>query len=224
MYVCLFDIDGTLIDAAGAGESAMLQTLREDYAFDEITGSIPSAGRTDAAITTDLFTQHGLDSDQLESFPQAYLRRLRETLPAKNGRVLPGARELVERLSRIDHLSIALLTGNYEAAAWAKLTHFGLAEQFSFGAFGDEHCNRDDVARVAVDQVRQRIGAVRSENIWVIGDTPADIRCARAVGARVAAVATGIFSAEELRPHEPDILMSTLEDAEDFLAAVGAAD
>lgn len=218
MYVCLFDIDGTLIDSGGAGESAMLEVLARDFDVFEIKGNIPIAGRTDAAITRDLFAHHDLAADQLPVFQQAYEQLLPNALSVKNGRVLPGVVTLLETLSKRDDVALGLLTGNYESAAWAKLVHFGLSHHFDFGAFGDVHPNRDDVARQAAKAVAASVGDVAADRIWVIGDTPSDIRCARAIDARVAAVATGVFDRTQLAPFDPDLLLDTLESGDALLA------
>src|SRR5205807_10014890 len=99
-----------------------------------------------------------------------------------------------------------------------KLGHFGLFNFFGFGGFGDQHWERDDVAREALAAVREQFGPrVAAENIWVIGDTPLDISCARAIGARVAAVATGWHSLDELAACKPDLLLADLSDAGPFL-------
>lgn len=217
MYVCLFDIDGTLIDAGGAGESAMLRVLSRDFGLNEITGDIPSAGRTDAAITADLFSQHSIDHEHLPAFQKAYLAELSNALPQQNGCVLPGVLDIVENLHSRDDVALGLLTGNYEQAAWSKLAHYRLDRFFRFGAFGDIHPNRDDVARVAVDEYSARLGEIESDRVWIIGDTPSDIRCARAIEANVAAVATGGYSTEELAAHNPDVLLASLIEAQQFL-------
>src|SRR5207302_9949904 len=104
------------------------------------------------------------------------------------------------------------------AGARAKLGHFGLHEQFAFGGFGDHHLERDDVAREALDSTRQHLGGcVALDRVWVIGDTPLDVRCARAIGARVAAVATGLHPLEELAAAKPDLLLPDLSDPRPLL-------
>src|SRR5262249_8462247 len=113
---------------------------------------------------------------------------------------------------------LGLLTGNIRAGAQAKLGHFGLDHYFGFGGFGDHHLDRDDVAREAYDAVhRNHNGSVVRERIWVIGDTPLDIRCARTIGVRVAAVATGWHSLAELEAEGPDLLFADLADPEPLL-------
>ena len=113
---------------------------------------------------------------------------------------------------------LGLLTGNVRSGARHKLSHHGLWDYFACGGFGDEHYERDDVARSALAEVRAHLGRdLDPRDVWVIGDTPLDVRCARAVGARAVAVATGWHPAEELAVHEPDHLFTDLSDAEELL-------
>lgn len=218
---CLFDIDGTLIDAGGAGNEAMKLVLAEVFGIRQITGRIPTAGRTDAAITSDLLEQHGIEPDRVEEFRDAYTEALPHALRRLDGRVLDGVAQLIEQLESLNSIRLGLLTGNFEAAAWQKLDHFGLSDSFSFGAFGDDHVNRDDVARRAMHVAAERFGSIDSTTFWVIGDTPSDVRCARAVNARVAAVATGIFNSEQLAETEPDVLLESLAESQPLLDAMG---
>lgn len=220
MYVCLFDIDGTLIDAGGAGEAAMKRVLAEEFGITEITGDIPAAGRTDAAITQDLFQQHDMPTGRLSEFRDAYFDRLGDALHKCQGQVLPGVPELLEMLAARDDVALGLLTGNFESSAWAKLDHYGLTDHFDFGAFGDVHENRDDVARVAMKSVHNRHTDVDASAVWVLGDTPADIRCARAVSASVVAVATGIFDRDQLDQHQPDVLLDSFATPGEFLSCI----
>jgi phosphoglycolate phosphatase-like HAD superfamily hydrolase len=100
---------------------------------------------------------------------------------------------------------IGLLTGNIRQGARIKLQHYNLWEKFPFGAFADDHEERDHIARIARQRGSERLGRpLRGEEILVIGDTPLDIRCGRAIEARVIAVATGAFTVEELSQHKPD--------------------
>jgi phosphoglycolate phosphatase-like HAD superfamily hydrolase len=105
------------------------------------------------------------------------------------------------------------LTGNLRAGARAKLEHYGLFHHFAFGGYGDDHFDRDDVAREAWAEVQQRFrGTVSAERVWVVGDTPLDVRCARAIGAKAVAVATGWHAHEELAATQPDLLLPDLSD------------
>jgi len=115
--------------------------------------------------------------------------------------------------------ALGLLTGNTRAGARIKLAHYGLDQYFDFGGFGDNHFERDDVAREALSATRERLGdAVDLDRVWVIGDTPNDVRCGRAIQARTIAVATGDHTREELAAANPDHLAAIFADPEPVLA------
>jgi phosphoglycolate phosphatase-like HAD superfamily hydrolase len=220
MHVCLFDIDGTLIASGGAGKAALEASLAEEFGIPEITAKLELSWRTDRAICRDLFRYHVLEDtpENWRRLIDGYLRHLPVCLKHRGGRILPGVGELLERLSAHDEVRVGLLTGNTRAGAKAKLGHFGLYDHFSFGGFGDDHFDRDDVAREALQAVHAFCnGSASLERIWVIGDTPLDIRCARAIGARAVAVATGWHPVEELAACKPDLLFDDLSDATPLL-------
>ncbi len=218
MHVCLFDIDGTLIASGGAGKAALEAALAEEFGVTRIIDKLKLSGRTDRAIIADLFRLHVIDDtpENHRRLRDAYLRHLPHFLHA--GRVLPGIAELLVHLDERADVAVGLLTGNVRAGAKVKLGYFGLYDYFAFGGYGDHHLDRDDVAREALAEVRRHLnGSVHPERIWVIGDTPLDIRCARAIGARAVAVATGWHRLEELAEHTPDLLLTDLSDPEPLL-------
>jgi phosphoglycolate phosphatase-like HAD superfamily hydrolase len=220
MHVCLFDIDGTLISSGGAGKAALECALREEFGIDRIDAKLELSGRTDRAICRDLFRFHLLEDtpENWRRLIDSYLRHLPTCLRGKGGRVLPGVAVLLEKLRDRTDVCVGLLTGNVRAGARVKLGFFGLYEHFLFGGFGDDHLDRDDVAREALAAVHEHCnGTASAERIWVIGDTPLDIRCARAIGARAVAVATGWHSADELIGHEPDLFFDDLSRADALL-------
>ena len=222
--VCLFDIDGTLVNAGGAGQAAMLAALQEVLGVEHIDADIPTAGRTDCSITRDLLAhlkgrQPAEQSDSVlaELLQSAYLKHLPDQLIRRPGCVLPGVEQLLEQLSGRRDIHLGLLTGNFREGARLKLEHFGLSEHFRFGAFGDRHLERDDVARQAQRTVACIAPALPGSRLWVIGDTPADIHCGRAIGARVVAVATGRYSWAELAAEQPEFLLNNLADTSRLL-------
>jgi phosphoglycolate phosphatase len=223
MIVCLFDIDGTLLASGGAGKAALEAALIEDFGI-PLRAQVPYSGRTDRAIIRELFKIHGIEESpaNLEKIFAGYLRRLPVSLQTHQGRVLPGVTELLGKLSQREDVALGLLTGNVRAGALAKLGHFGLFDFFAFGGFGDHHFERDDVAREALAEVHRHIGKpVAGEHIWVIGDTPLDVQCARAIGARVVAVATGIHTVQELEVTRPDLLLKDIADHSPLLDCWG---
>ena len=214
MKICLFDIDGTLLSSGGAGKAALESAFTEDFGV-ALRHHIPYSGRTDRAIMRDLFRLHDLEDTpaRVEKLLAGYLSRLPNSLNVRDGRVLPGILGLLDWMRTAGTYSIGLLTGNVRAGAKVKLGHYGLFEHLAFGGFGDNHFDRDDVAREALAVIRQEIDSVVSaDQIWVIGDTPLDVQCARAIGARVAAVATGMHSVEQLAASKPDIVLADLSD------------
>jgi phosphoglycolate phosphatase-like HAD superfamily hydrolase len=214
MFVCLFDIDGTLIASGGAGKAALEAGFAEEFRTKAVIEKLSLSGRTDRSIVRDLLRSSGIEPSDanIARTLSAYLRHLPQHLTTNTvARVLPGVVDVLVRLSVREDVLVGLLTGNIRAGAEVKLGHFGLFEHFAFGGYGDLHWDRDDVAREALAEVRFLLGArTDPERIWVIGDTPLDIRCARAIGAKAVAVATGWHSREELATHQPDLLFSDL--------------
>lgn len=215
MHICLFDIDGTLLSSGGAGKAAMEASLAEEFQVEPQRDSVTYSGRTDRSIGRDLLAVHRLPPSELnwQRLRDGYLRRLPGYLSRHQGKVLPGIAALLSQLSARADVAVGLLTGNIRDGARLKLGHYGLFEHFVFGGFGDHHFDRDDVAREALEVAHTHLnGRVNLDCFWVVGDTPLDIRCARCIGARVAAVATGWHSIDELAASEPDVLLTDLSD------------
>jgi phosphoglycolate phosphatase-like HAD superfamily hydrolase len=214
MHVFLFDIDGTLLISGGAGKAAIEEALADEFGV-AVRGEVPYSGRTDRAIARDLLHLHGLEdsSENRRRLVAGYLQRLPSSLSRHSGRVLPGIAALLEQLRERAGTAVGLLTGNLREGARLKLGHFGLHHHFAFGGYGDDHLDRDEVAREALAATRAHLnGQVCLERTWVIGDTPLDVRCARAIGVRVAAVATGWHALAELEAAKPDLLLADLSD------------
>ena len=220
MKVCLFDIDGTLVSTGGAGKAAMEAALVSEFGVVEVIDGIPFSGRTDRAIGRDLLLRHHVEASpaRWQQLVDAYLGHLPAFLAAREGRVLPGIKALLDALKQ-QRYTAGLLTGNIREGARIKLARYGLWDYFAFGSFGDEHFDRDDVAREAVAALKVYLDALPGPGrLWVIGDTPLDIRCARCIGARVAAVATGWHSMDELAYEKPDLLLEDLSNPEPLLS------
>lgn len=214
MPVCLFDIDGTLLNSGGAGQVAMEAALESEFNVTAPTEGLSFAGRTDRAITEDLLDYHSVEqsAENLARFLDAYLSRLPNELVGRTGVILPGVEAVLESLHASGDMILGLLTGNLRRGAELKLSHYRLDHYFCCGGFGDHHRDRDDVARTAAEDVRREFGDSATDEIWVFGDTPADVQCGRAIGARVIAVATGHYSSEELAATEPDFLFDDFSD------------
>lgn len=226
MLVCLFDIDGTLLHSSGAGRLAMDAALREVFDVHVPIKQDSISGRTDRSIATDQFRLHDIDDtpENFSRFIDAYLERLPESMRRNQGGLLPGIDRLLGQLLDRPETVVGLLTGNVQRGAQIKLGHCGIAERFAFGAYGDVHHQRDEVAREALATARQELGDdISPDEIWVLGDTPWDVRCAQAIGARSIAVATGIFTVEQLAADNPDLVVPNFADAEPLWQAFSTA-
>ncbi len=225
--LCLFDIDGTLVNTGGAGQAAMEAGLARNFGVTRSAEGISTAGRTDRAITEDLLAFHGLPIDEaaIARFLDSYLDGLPAELARLDGRALPGVDELLSKLAARADVVLGLLTGNFIRGARHKLAHFGLDTFFDrdgelFGGFGDHDRSRDDVARRGRDAALARLQDWDPAEVWVIGDTPLDVQCARAISVRVLAVATGMFSRDELAPSRPDVLLDDLSATEKVVSVL----
>jgi phosphoglycolate phosphatase len=201
-------------------------------AFEEVLGirdafsGLPMAGRTDSWILSDAVAAHGvpLDTSTVARFHEVYLRRLAVEIESPGDSrkgIMPGIRELLDALAGHDDVYLALLTGNFEAAARLKLEYFDLWRYFRCGAFGDAAPDRNGLLPRAVSTVAACGGpAFAATDAVVIGDTPLDIACAKFSSARSIGVATGMHSAAELREAGADVVFADLGDTGSVLRAL----
>ena len=224
MTVLFWDIDGTLLTTAKAGVFAWEDAVRELTGREFELVSLRIAGLTDFQIAARTFETLGIEADAqfLRRFVDRYGELLPTSLPRKQGAVMPNVREILEHLRERSDIRSYLLTGNTRAGARAKLTHYDLVQYFPDGAFAEDTGDRGSIARRALDLARQG-GPVAEDGLFVIGDTPHDVECARAIEARTIAVATGGYTLEELQAHRPWRALSELPPVEEFLSLIDEA-
>lgn len=205
----LFDIDGTLIDSHGAGGSAILDAAEQHFGIkrDQLP-PLQLAGATDPAIAMDVFdlVKRPHTRDDVFAFLDCYLIHLKRRLHAEDfsGFTLPGVVELLETLRTHTDAHLGLLTGNVRRGAEIKLTRHGIHHHFIDGGFGCDHHDRNQLGPVALQRMQDATGmSFDAADVIVIGDTPKDIRCAAAFGAKCLAVATGQYSHAELSALDP---------------------
>jgi phosphoglycolate phosphatase len=200
--------------------------FEELFSIRDAFRGIPMAGRTDTWIVADAAIAHGipLDSPELAQFPDRYVKHLERELQhpgASRKGMMPGVRELLDAMSPIESAYLALLTGNYEAGARLKLEYFDLWRYFRCGAFGDDAPDRNGLLPRAFARAAACGGPVVSpSDAIIIGDTPLDIACAKAGGARSIGVATGSHSVQQLREAGADIVFQDLSDTAAVLSAL----
>jgi phosphoglycolate phosphatase len=220
----LFDIDGTLIHSGGAGVRALKSAFKERFGIDDDLRDIEIAGMTDSGIVVSILNKHKIPAtnENVSAFLDSYVHFLSLELPQRKGTLLPGVLELLERLKSRPHLVLALLTGNVSRGAQLKLEHYGVWHFFEFGAFADDHRDRNRLGLFARARAKEKHGCeFSSSEIDVIGDTPRDIACGKALGARSVAVATGRWSRDELAKYDPDFLIDDLSDVETVIHTLG---
>ena len=212
----LFDIDGTLIRTGGAGVKAFARAGETAFGIPNGTAHMKFAGRTDTGLVREFLKFHQLETapENIRRFLDAYVFWLDQMLPRCPGGVCPGVWQFIADLRALPKPPvIGLLTGNIRLGAEIKLRHYGLWQEFATGAFADDHEERDQIAVAAHRRVSGHLKTeLRGEEIIVVGDTPHDIRCGRAIGARVIAVATGGAAFEEIRKHSPDWCVKDLRE------------
>jgi phosphoglycolate phosphatase-like HAD superfamily hydrolase len=211
----LFDIDATLISTGGAGSSAMRIAFAALWGHEDGFKGIEFSGRTDRAILRDALHATGLENgsfdEALQRFKRAYFRRIGRELAARDGVVLPGVVPLLRQLEEDDGATVGLGTGNFRVSAGIKLSHYGIADYFQFGGFGDKTEDRATMIEQAIRSATRAAG--RHETVFVIGDTAHDIRAAKANKAIAVGVATGTVSEAELTAAGADFVLATLEHA-----------
>ena len=206
----LFDIDGTLVNTGGAGVEALKIIVHNRFSANDDLRDILRKYQVEPTEET------------ITSFAEEYIHRLPLSLSRSRGRVLPGIRPLLERLKPQPNVVLALLTGNLQQGARLKLQHYGLWDFFEFGAFADDHHDRNELGAFARKRAQRKHGHdFDAADIDVIGDTNYDIACGNAFGARTIAVATGSWSRERLQACSPDFLFDDLANTDEVIKKLG---
>ena len=209
MKLLLFDIDGTLLHSGGAGKRAMVVAFEQVYGVADGFHDIRMSGKTDGAILREALDMQNLPwvGNQVDHFRKTYFQLLEQEIKILTDmqRLMPGVRPLLERLRGQPHLVLGLLTGNWCRSGFIKLQHFGLDSYFQLGSFADDSERREELLPFVVQRFQAKYAQPLSAgDIFVIGDTPSDIRCARPHGVRTVAVATGPYTIAELKTENPD--------------------
>ena len=223
----LFDLDGTLLLTDGAGVRAMeragRRVLGERFTLEGLT----IAGGMDPLIYAEAAARTGAKDAHLlhDTFRRTYLEELRQELAATGhrARALPGIACLLDRLSGDPRVLVGMLTGNYAAAVPLKLGAVGLGlERFAVAAFGDDAATREALVGVALTRAVEKTGGpLTARDTIIIGDTPADIRCAAANGCGLLAVATGKYTPDQLRRAGAEMVVEDLSDPSPLLRMIG---
>ena len=217
--ILLFDIDGTLLLSGRAGYRALTRAFEELFGVKRGFDGVPVAGMTDELILTDALCRAGVVASTVdrERFHRRYCELFAEEIhfPGPRKGLMPGVSMLLDRLSRVDEVRCGLVTGNFAHPARIKLEHFGLWRFFHFGAYGDDAPRRDELVSIAIARAeRGGVTVEAAHHVVVLGDTPMDVRCAVAAGARSVAVATGAYDEAALRGTKADAVVSDFRETD----------
>jgi len=220
----LWDIDGTLVCTDRAGERSLLILIKEVYGRD-LGDKLPVQlqGRTDTSIARDLLAFLGVPAtlEEERRLMGAYLALLPTTLPAGKAKLHPGIKEALDAVRAHPEIHQGLLTGNQREGARLKLSHLGIWDYFEFGAYADDSHIRDELGPFALARAKEKLGIdFPPERVYVIGDTPHDVACGKAIGAKTIAVATGSYTVEQLAALNPTHTFADLSDTEGLLRVV----
>jgi phosphoglycolate phosphatase len=218
MKLVLFDIDGTLLSCGPQVRPVFAGALMEVFGTTGAIDAYDFTGRTDPGIVLDLVRGAGVPDavarEGLSRMRELYTGRLERSLDRAGMRLLPGVVEILERLSGREDVVLALLTGNWEPGAKAKLSRFDLEGYFPFGAFGCDGIERSDLPPVALDRAERATGRrFRPEEVLIVGDSIHDVSCAHAHGIPCLAVETGRTPGETLRAAGADWVIADLRQA-----------
>ena len=227
-HLVLFDIDGTLLLTAGAGRRAITAAVAEAIGHSPAFHGIRFDGKTDPQIVAELLSAAGHEPPHADEHVQALCRRyvtlLEQELVAPDTAttVMPGIHAVLDRLTQHDATVLGLLTGNLAEGAALKLRAAGIAPaRFAVGAYGSDSACRADLPAIAAARAERYFGrAPHGHEVVIIGDTPADVTCGSAIGARAVAVATGGYSVDDLASYGPHAVFADLSDTDRVLAAI----
>lgn len=220
----LWDIDGTLVCTDRAGERSLLLVIRDLYGRD-LGDKLPVVlqGRTDTSIARDILKAIDVPvtPEEEKRLLDGYVAALPKTLPAGKSKLHPGIKEALDAVHSHSEIHQGLLTGNQKEGARLKLSHLGIWHYFEFGAYANDSHIRNELGPFALARAKEKLGIdFPPERVFIIGDTPHDIACGKAIGAKTIAVATGSFSFAELEAEKPTHTFQDLSDTQALLKVV----
>ncbi len=214
-WVILFDIDGTLITVNRSFNRPLLRSIVDDLGINYAgVETDPFSGRTDHDIFSSFLVNHNLDENLYSRLKSEYLGRLSSRIEKNHITRHLYIDDAIQYFSASGYI-LGLLTGNFPSAAKRKLDVAEVDLNYSIGAFGEFHRERNMLPQLAVDQLRELINQEPDpQRFVIIGDTPRDIECAKHAGMKCVSVTTGKFSREELAEYNPDLIIDSMKDPE----------
>ncbi|WP_158551360.1 HAD family hydrolase [Rhodohalobacter sp. SW132] len=220
--ILLYDIDGTLLNVKRDFLLSIIAEQLERFGVEKPDARPQSfAGRTDRGIFMELIGEREDGEEIFKRLTKSYMDAMNVNLTSMHVHQIEKAVESVRAAKNLD-IPIGLCTGNFRSVAMKKVEAAGLNGFFSFGGFGGIHSDRNFLPGEAANEYQEIFGIKPESNSYVvIGDTPNDIRCAKYFGALSVAVTTGGFTAAQLEPHRPDLILDSLDNPRHWLSKLG---
>jgi len=216
----LFDVDHTLMIAGKSHKEAFVMAIKEVAGLD-LKFPVGMSGMTDLQIIHNLLTDNNIETEEntdkkiinvmIDYFQQADL---------SDAILLPGVPALLKRMQEHEDIVVGLVTGNIEEIAYTKLKHFGIKEFFLVGGFGHTSVIRSELIYDAIAHAERKIGTIKKNNVFIIGDTPHDIKAAKETGVKVIAVATGSHDVAALKKDSPNYVFNNLQDTDKIIDVI----
>ncbi len=215
----IWDVDGTLITCKDSGRRAMDKAFDEMYGIKKALLHVDFAGKVDKSVMEDIVATYKLDTIDYDAYFELYGQFLVKELKKNHeAAVLKGVEDILEITDRSDEFYNVLGTGNCKIGAEFKLRHLGLSQYFIIGGFGCEYSKRYQLIEKAISEaIQQYKYDFQRQDIYVIGDTPADIACGKKVGVKTISLSTGRYTVETLSTFGPDYILRSLENSEQFM-------
>lgn len=219
----LFDIDKTLIKTTKAHGAVFSETFNKVYGIDTNIDIIEHHGMTDLQIVFEVLKKNGLDEatikSKLEEYIKVVLSSFRERINKEEIILLDGVRELLDELNKKDVL-MGLVTGNLEPVAEIKLKMVGLNDYFKVGGFGSDDVNRTNLVKIAIKKAEDNFNFKFNNNVFLIGDTPRDMKAGKEAGVKTIGVMTGIYLEGQLKEGGADFVLPDLKNKEEILKII----
>ena len=214
----LFDVDQTLVDALAHHNVAYKKAFKEVFNVDTQLTNIKFAGKIIQNIVQELGELKGIPKDVVKSKLTEAIKRVesffKESVDKGKIRVLPGVRELLEKLKERNYI-LGVVTGNPEGITQSILEKGKLKGYFDIFVYGSEGKGRVELVGLAIAEAGRKFGTkFFGKDVVIVGDSIHDIECGKPHGSLTIAVVTGFYSKEELMKHSPDYLFTNLTDSE----------
>ena len=194
----LFDIDGTLMEESPTHTASFNYVCQSIYGVKTDIESFPRHGMTDTGILYGLLKKENVEDDQIRNGIKKAFSAMAEyvasNLKPDDYKLLENVNSVLEKLHKSTY-SLGVLTGNLQTIASLRLEKAGISSYFVAGGYGDDSRIRSDLVNHAIERFGK---SIERENIYLIGDTPLDIRAARDASVNAIAVATGVYKASDL--------------------------